>query len=397
MKSFAIVLVCYNRINGIKRLIKSLENVNFDNRNDITLIFSIDNSGTKIVEDFAYSYKWPYGDKVIRTFEERQGLKKHILSCGDYTFNYDIVTMLEDDIYVSNSFYYYAYHAALFYENDDNVAGISLYNFQKNWLKWELRFEPQSSQYDTYFLKVAQSWGQVWQKTKWQKFKEWYNQNEQFVKNELVPEYLNTWPESSWLKYHDKYCIETNKYFVYPYISVSTNFSDIGEHALIGSTDHQVELMWNKKEYKYPNFDEHAIIYDEYMNRENLGKYLDISNNDLCVDFWSTKGIKLKEDKRYLLTTDILNYPIINSYELALRPIEMSVIKDIKGAGIYLYDTATIEADKKIDTNYDLMIRYSTRMSISYRLLLYSIKSVISNIMEKISRKMKCILGGKRR
>ena len=109
----------------------SLENVDYDGRTDINLIFSIDNSGTNVVENFAKKYNWPYGPKTIRTFNERQGLKKHILQCGDYTEQYDIVVALEDDIYVSDSMYLYAYQAAEFYEDEDNVAGISLYSFQK--------------------------------------------------------------------------------------------------------------------------------------------------------------------------------------------------------------------------------------------------------------------------
>lgn len=130
-KSFAIVIVCYNRIDGIKRLTQSLERVDFDGRYDIDLIFSIDNSGTNIVEEFASTYDWKYGKKIIRTFEQRQGLKKHILSCGDYTNEYDILVVLEDDIFVSDSMYYYAYNAAEYYWNDSNIAGISLYSFQK--------------------------------------------------------------------------------------------------------------------------------------------------------------------------------------------------------------------------------------------------------------------------
>lgn len=40
MKSFAIVIVCYNRILGIQRLLRQLERVDYDGRKDITLIFS---------------------------------------------------------------------------------------------------------------------------------------------------------------------------------------------------------------------------------------------------------------------------------------------------------------------------------------------------------------------
>ena len=161
MKSFAIVVIGYNRLPGLKRLVESLEKVDYNGRSDINLIFSIDNSGKKDVEEYAKQYHWPHGKKHIRVFPERQGLKKHILSCGDFTEKYDIVAILEDDLYVSDSFYNYAYQAVEYYFEDDNVAGISLYGFQKNWLDWVLRFEPQKNEFDTYFLKIAQSWGQV--------------------------------------------------------------------------------------------------------------------------------------------------------------------------------------------------------------------------------------------
>ena len=108
MKSFAIVLVCYNRLEGLKRLLSSLERVDYAGRNDIELIFSIDNSGTSIIAEFAEKYNWPFGHKTIRTFSQRQGLKNHILQCGDYTQKYDIIVVLEDDIYVSDSMYHFA-------------------------------------------------------------------------------------------------------------------------------------------------------------------------------------------------------------------------------------------------------------------------------------------------
>ena len=75
--------------------------------------------------------------------------------------------------------------------------------------------------------------------------------NQNFNYSEKIPEYLNGWPESSWLKYHTRYCIETDRYFVYPYVSLSTNFSDAGEHADVTVNDHQVELMINKEKYSF--------------------------------------------------------------------------------------------------------------------------------------------------
>lgn len=49
--------------------------------------------------------------------------------------------------------------------------------------------------------------------------------NKSFKDDATLPQNLFTWSEKSWLKFHDRYCIETNRYFVYPYVSLSTNYS----------------------------------------------------------------------------------------------------------------------------------------------------------------------------
>ena len=387
LKSFAIVIVCYKRVDGIKRLVKQLEQVDFNSRKDITLIFSIDKSDSLDVINYASEYKWPHGKKEIRTFEKRQGLKNHILSCGNYTKDYDIITILEDDIYVSNSLYNYAYNAACFYWNDTNIAGISLYNFQKNWIRWIYRFEPQKSEFDTYFLKIAQSWGQVWTKNKWEPFVKWYEQNKEFNKSNSIPYVLNEWPESSWLKYHTRYCIENDKYFVYPYTSISTNYSDPGEHANFSINDHQVELMYDKSNYIFSKFESNSIIYDEYMEREHLDKYLDVPKDELMISLWGTKQLNYFS-KRYILTTKILPYKIIKSYSLSLRPIELSIIKNNEGDGIYLYDTSIKTKKIKRDSEYELLL-YSTRTHDYGILFIFAIKMFYKEIFRRAKLKIK--------
>lgn len=385
MKSFAIVVICYNRLSGIKRLLESLERVDYAGRTDINLIFSIDNSGSRLVENFAKKYNWTFGPKVIRTFTERQGLKKHILQCGDYTEKYDIVVVLEDDIYVSDSMYYYVSQAVEFYEHDDNIAGISLYTFQKNWLKWLLRFEPQRSEYDVFFLKVAQSWGQVWTKEKWIPFKLWLKANPEFVKNRFIPQALNQWPESSWLKFHDLYCIENDKYFVYPYISVSTNCSDAGEHSKKTITDHQVELMYEKKHYYFPKFSNQAIRYDEFMEREGLGKYLKIKDDELSICLWGTRP--RCAFRRYILTIDDLPYVCVKSFGLSLHPAEINVIKGFEGEKIKLYDTTKRGTSKKYKVNDFIRYQYSIRSS-DYRTLITFSLRMLKFAFEDIKRKV---------
>ena len=57
--------------------------------------------------------------------------------------------------------------------------------------------------------------------------------------DENTPSHIVDWPKTSWLKYRIKYCIDRKKYFVYPYISYSTNFVEIGQHCKTSNTVYQ--------------------------------------------------------------------------------------------------------------------------------------------------------------
>ena len=227
-------------------------------------------------------------------------------------------------------------------------------HFKKNWLKWLLRFEPQHCEYDTYFLKVAQSWGQVWTNKKWKPFKLWLSNNPEFIKDNTIPQALNQWPESSWLKFHDRYCIEKGKYFVYPYVAVSTNCSDAGEHSKKTVTDHQVELMYGKKKYRFSQFSNQAIMYDEFMEREHLGKYLGLSDDELSVCLWGTRPNCTY--KRYVLTIDDLPYEYVRKFGLFLRPAELNVMRGFEGKDIKLYDTSKARNDALSQSDF---LRYT--------------------------------------
>lgn len=388
MNSIAIVLVCFKRLDGIKRLLGSLEKVDFDDRKDITLIFSVDYADdNKNVIQFAKDYEWRHGEKIVRTFSENQGLKKHILGCGDLTEQYDTLVVLEDDLYVSPAFYHFVQGAAEYYRYDDNIAGISLYSFNKNWLNTIYEFCPQKDEFDTYFLKVAQSWGQIWIKEKWREFKKWYENNEEFLNSDKIPKPLNLWSsKSSWLKYFDRYCIETGKYFVYPYYSITTNFSDAGTHSSVSSTDSQVRLQWNKKNFLFAPFNENAVIYDEFMEREFRTGIDDIPWENLSIDLYCNKNEKYYA--RFILTPRVLNYKVLRSYKLAIKPIEQSIYDCLDGNDIFLYDSSVKMENSKKEDKY-LLLRYSSGISTFQKskiMLKYSFFSVVRSIYEKIAK-----------
>ena len=382
---YAIVVIGYNRPEGIYRLLCSLEKAYYDE--PVDLIISIDNSGRNDVEKVAEDFSWSFGEKRIITYPEKQGLRNHILHCGDFVNEYRAIAVLEDDIIVSPGFFLYLKKCVEKYSQDDNIAGISLYNnlFNQN---SGMVFEPALSQYDIYFMQYAQSWGQVWMRDQWLAFKEWYStHNEPFAVEENIPKNVCKWPKSSWLKYHIKYCIETNKFFVYPYKSLTTCFGDVGQHNKEHNKISQVPLLYGvQTEYKLPDLVDAPVKYDAFFERIISANIIDgISSSDICVDLYGERAGYLK--KRYVLSTRILPYNLVCSFGMELKPIEMNVLENIKGSGIFLYDTREPKKKKSKKSEMSLEeFKYRLRLTGKTKLLL---KMVLDNLKRKIFKKKK--------
>jgi hypothetical protein len=345
-KEVGIVVIAYNRVTSIQRLLSSLECADYLDDN-VDLIISIDyhEEQNKKILEVANSFNWLNGRKIIVDHKNNLGLKKHILSCGEYLEEYNNVCVLEDDIYVSPGFYSFIKQAINFYSNTSSIAGFSLYSHQFNYIKNRF-FSPLKNGYDTYFMQQAQSWGQVWNKNSWEEFTYWLSKG--VSKSKDFPVEIYNWPDTSWLKLQMQFLVEKNKYFVYPYISLSTNFSDDGTHA-ISSTKYQVALLNLKnKTYNFPVFNNEALKYDVYFESNLIKFFIEKEINatgKVTVDLYQAK----QNNKRYLLTTKRLNFKIIKKYGLKLRPHEINVLLNYSGEGIYLYDTFSLEKNLFIE------------------------------------------------
>ena len=334
-----IVVITYNRLESLKRCLKVLENATYPNSTD--LIISIDKSDTDIVEKFADSYHWSYGKYAAIKHEKNLGLRKHVLSIGNHLDEYDALVVLEDDITVAPSFIYYTEQCVAKYCNDDRIAGISLYQFNISY-QTRLPFEPLKAEYDVYMMNCAMSWGQVWMRNQWKDFIEWYKTHNEDFKIQTLPQIINLWRNKSWLKYHTRYCIENNKYLVFPYYALATNNSEVGTHVNNSDTQFQTIMQGGlKKDYILPSFEECIIKYDGFFEPKFLGKVLNISDDELCVNFYGYKNPVLF--KRYVLTSIPMKYKIVKTYGLTLHPFELNILYDNKGRGVYLYDTTTTD------------------------------------------------------
>jgi glycosyltransferase involved in cell wall biosynthesis len=389
----AIVIVTYNRPKSLVRLLSSINNANYCNSH-VSLIISIDyqdsESHEKVVQ-VANEFDWKFGEKQIIEYQQNMGLRAHILKCGELLNKFDAVIVLEDDVTVSPSFYLYAKATVeKYYENDD-IAGISLYNFAINYQN-RYPFTPINNSYDVYFMNCAQSWGQIWMKKQWKSFEEWYKlNNESFKELPHLPAAICSWPESSWLKYHTKYCIEQNKYFVYPYNSFTTNYGDVGTHAKELDRTFQVPIVLGEKiQYLFPNNIDDAICYDGFFENKAIPSFLKIKKNEICVDLNGMK--KNREYKRYWLSANSnLPYRKIQTFDLSLRPIDANIVFLKEGNGIFLYDTSLSSSCKNKSNSLNFFLYKYNLPSVFYVLRHFDVIQVFivfNNIMMKKVRKI---------
>ena len=334
----AIVAVGYNRIKSMTRLLLSLERAQYPH-DDIPLVISIDCSGDTNLYDYVQQFEWKHGTKYVNIQKERLGLRKHIIQCGDLTKYFRAIILLEDDIFVSEYFYQYVEKVVDFYYNDDRVGGMSLYQNEMGGTFPVIYMNDGS---DTYLKAGAASWGECWTDKQWSKFKEWYvNFSDERFKDLNMPEYVKRWTKA-WSKYYMAYLVDTSRYFVFPQISHTTCFGDAGEHSTSGSNIGQVNLLCGEPHYYFKPFDE-MIRYDAYGTNEMVYKWLEMKNEDLCVDFRCNNSNINK--CRFILTPAILPFKVIKSYGLKMRPMELNIKYNIEGKELFLYDTVDGEAN----------------------------------------------------
>ena len=374
----AICVISYNRPASTLRCLSAIKQGHYDNDN-VDLIISIDYSGDNTVQQVANDFVWKHGQKRIIAYKENLGLREHILKCGDLTQAYDALIVLEDDIVVSPAFYRYAKATVNKYSDNDNIAGISLYSFGINYHNM-LPFMPMPSDSDVYLMQNAQSWGQIWMPRQWKAFMDWYEQNtDDFPEMPHLPKSICSW-RKSWLKYHTRYCIEKDKYFVYPYISLSTCFSDTGEHTSVTSSIIQVPLC---------SGDKHlfniapSIKYDAFFENKSLSTSLGLNDRELCTDIYGEKGNRTTS--RYWLTREIHNYKILAAFGLQLKPVEENIIHKIVGTDVFLYDTHVVSHNQ----HFDSPLRFQRYLYNNFPGIKQQAISLIRAILNKLNLK-KC-------
>jgi hypothetical protein len=333
----AIVVAVYNRPVSMRRLLQSLENANYHTYQNISLIISIDYSGNETCSSIAHSFEWEYGQKQIIVHTEKLGLKKHILSCGDLSERYDAVIVLEDDLLVSPEFYDYTQQAYQFYKQESNVAGIALYRPSLNEIMY-CPFEPIHDGYDNFFMQVPCSWGQMWTREQWAKFRRFLNKEEGIQNNYHIPGTVQQWPNaSSWKKIFYAYLSKEDHYFVYPRIGLSTNFADTGENFITQQNSYQAPLLIAPKSYFFSTLEHSLSIYDAYFELKTLIYHRWFKESvSVSFDLNGTKSLSTISTE-YLISCKKSKVPE-KTFPASCYPYELNVLLGIetkKGTAAY--------------------------------------------------------------
>ncbi len=386
-----IVVVAYTRFEELKLLLRSLDNANYLN-DSVDLVISIDYGDNQSVVDLAQKFKWKYGNKNVIVRKENLGLRKHVLFCGDLTKTLGDIILLEDDLFVSPEFYRFSKEAMACYRDDENIAGVSLYLYNLNEYTRLRPFSFLSDSSDSFFMKIPSSWGQVWTANQWKQFRNWYNNNLTLdIYHDEVPDKVLSWSDASWKKYFAVYIAVSNKYFVYPKCSLSTNMGSRGTHNRESINTYQVELSYDfKRRYSFNDLSSaSAIKYDAFFESETLKEYLENEYNSVEIDYYGTK--KNYKSSRYLVSTKSLNYTIVKEWELTLKPYELNVINDIKGKGLYLYDLTQIKSNNTRKNKVEL-IKYEVPFITKEKAL----RICLSDYSRAVVRKLKKLILKKR-
>ena len=337
----AIVIPAYNRPHTLARLLASLKAANYPHDINIPLIISIDpengvpNAG---VREAAESFQWQYGPKEVVLHSNHLGLLNNFYFCGDLTRKFGSIIFLEDDSVVSPVFYYYAVQSLAYFEYDTRVTGISLYRYSFNGYS-HYPFEPLADGSDVFFMQVSSIMGQVWNKRQWIEFEDWR------ITSSATKPNLNNRLHDVWSQFEaddhfpilTNYLVSTNRYFVFPRVSLTTGFGDAGTHFMNTTSYFQAPLLYGQTSFRLQGLDDSNSVYDSFMEIMPVcikrlvpalhGVEFEVNLNAVKKSHHLTA--------EYVVTTLPCRNPV-KTYALAMRPPEANLIFGTEGTGVSL-------------------------------------------------------------
>jgi len=336
-----ILIIGYRRIPAIARLLSRIKEYDLCPKN---IFLCIDGPADKDHVRNVLKEHFQHLNIEVVTQEINLGLKEHVIFACDLASQYGDFIVLEEDCDISPSILEFAASAVDFYRHDAKIAGVSLYRYSNIEMS-NTRFTPINDGADVFFMKVPSSSGQCWTNEQWGLFKSWLHLNDDRldVMYENIPKKVAEWPNNSWKKMFWAYIADTNKYFVYPYVSLSTNVSDGGGENIPNSTSYfQVPLMYGTKaDYNFTSFDQSKICYDQFFELEALkdpSLYGLPSHSKIAINLHGLRTLD-KPEYDYILGYGGLSP--FKTFGLSYKPVELNVLMGHHGDVITLSQEVT--------------------------------------------------------
>lgn len=339
-KSFpTIVIPIHKRRKSLNRLLHSLKHARYPDDREIDLLFSIEGVADYQVKSLVNHFYWPYGQKICKEQDHYLGLENHLMQCGRYSIelNHPVV-IFEDDLFAAPYFYDWVLETLKFCDENNQIGGVSLYSFDRN-LPFGYPFKSQEVSSAFYLQKVS-TWGQVFTPQQWQNFENWCQASPDLGRiNPRAPLKIRQYPDDNWEKLFNYYLIDTDRYFLYPPWSYSTNFGELGEHVKRHSEENafQVPLQLGGTVPEIESIEEPNGVYDAFF--ELLPSRMKRLNTDLEpynfeVDLYGSKPLP-EIDKPYVLSCKKAVNPEM-TFGRNLKPHELNMAYGIEGSDFYL-------------------------------------------------------------
>lgn len=339
----AIVVVAYNRPKSLRRLLASLAKL--QGADDVPLVISIDAGGDQFepVLAVAEQFVWAFGKKQIIVRERPYGLIEHVFACGDLAEQFGAIILLEDDLVLSPMAYRFAVAAIKNVRDDPQIAGISLNKLWFHGITHE-PFTPYFDDSDIFFMQIAWFQGQVYTRAQWQHFRQWFSASETAVSpTDRLHELFQTFPSTDWFPIKTKYLVDTNRFYLFPRESLSTNFGDSGTHVR-GTSFFQVPLQTRRSHFRFQSLADSVAVYDSFqeMLPDRVNRLTNqFENLEFCVDLHGTRSLANMRTE-FVLTTQALKQPIA-TFGMVRRPLLDNVIHQEAGTGIHFGRTSDLD------------------------------------------------------
>jgi hypothetical protein len=334
----AIVVSAYNRPEALLRLLASMRKAHYPGGDGARLVISIDRGGhpgnARVVEA-AKAFEWPHGPKEVIHHPEHLGLVKHVFFCCGLTQTYGDVIFLEDDLVVSPVYYTYAAQALDFYRADERIAGVSLYALWFNGYTQQ-PFVPLADEADVFFLQTPYTQGQAFTRGQWARFAEWRASGDRrLTGGDNLHEFFFHFDAEDWFPMLAKYVVATNRFVVYPRVSLTSGAGDAGTHFAQASSFFQTPMQLVKDRYHFKPLDDSVAVYDSFFEilPDRLNRLTDAFRGlDYDVDLYATKA-RRNLRAEFVLTSRLCRSPRV-SFGKAMWPMEANVFEGVPGAEI---------------------------------------------------------------